>query len=886
MRYFQPKEYQYVSQYTPDMAAMDYQKGQDLLKQEDAFNTNLNDVKKKFTLSKGQYTSQRLVDEANNAINTNLNKITQDLYSNKISAREANNQINNVATYFNSDPGIQAIIADKALTEKEKADVASGKLNPKNSLNTYGAPTWSMNEGKRVKEIDDINELTGKLSKLYNTIDPGDPIKVAQGALKGILEKSGSSTFIPGKDYRFEYRDVTGKPGEKLLVAIDEGGHETSSVGISPTQIKTAITDLVKANRNTNPDQFWEWHNRNQSTDDEIINQLMGSYPGSFNITTDKKEENKYQVISDGSTKKGKGSSEDNPNNLPQETVTVMNNGRNIIIGGKTLNSNNAASTTKAILDNRETISANVSKKAQEFKDSLKEKDGSIPDVKIDTNNDNKLIYEGKDPLIYAQVQEFNANTAQSLIKQNQAELIAQSALDVVHDVYPNFNPLDIEGEDSVNKLVEKSALPYLNSLSNETWITVPKIDKSKVYKTIDDLDVAKEDVLKRLETVNYLIENNLENAGAGGFNIVSLYKDKLSLNNILDNINNSFKAKNILLEKLNPGYKLYSETLKKQLEGNQYRGERTMIITDESAEGEGKYLKSIITNAFSDVAKRSKDIVSSNTNDDLKEFWEKYDDDEKVKEAVQKAIQNKSRVRGDIADNEWVMHIDLGKEEGFDKPYSLEIKSPENQLQLMDYAESHGYDADYFKVMAQNNYGQTLKASDGVYGIINSYAPNQNGFDLYTRTVTVPRTVDGVKLEEGETVFTLPSQPGYLFRVNSDRNKMFLFHNDMDEAVVKGDVQRQNQILQNISAYGIEPIYNKKLADQYSRDVKLNIPAVRNKVNSPKVEVAQEEVNKYETIIKRKQETGRSGSVLTDKELQEKLAEAKQNLENAKLGK
>jgi hypothetical protein len=63
----------------------------------------------------------------------------------------------------------------------------------------------------------------------------------------------------------------------------------------------------------------------------------------------------------------------------------------------------------------------------------------------------------------------------------------------------------------------------------------------------------------------------------------------------------------------------------------------------------------------------------------------------------------------------------------------------------------------------------------------------------------------------------------------------MFLFHNDMDEAVINGNVDRQNEILKNIAAYGIEPIYNKKLADQYSRDVKLNIPGVRNKTGNYK---------------------------------------------------
>lgn len=877
MRYFQPKEYQYVSQYTPEMAAMDYQKGQDLIKQEEAFNKDLNDLKSKYTLSKGQYASQGLVDKANNTIQTNLNQVTQDLYNNKIGVREANSKLATIANYFNTDPFIQGIKADKELTEKEKAQVASGKLNPKSSLNTYGAPIWSMDEKRRVKEIDDPQELVNKLPFLYNTLDKGDPVKVAQEALKGILEKSGSSTFVPGKDYRFEYKDVQGKPGEKVLVAIDEGGHEFSSVGISPTQIRQAVTDLVKSKRNS-PDQFWEWHNRNQSTDEDIINELVGSYPGAFQMTTDKKENDKVQVLGDGNKK---GKKENNPDNLPQETVTVMNNGRNIIIGGKDLNSSNAASTTQAILDNRNTINTNVAKKAEEFNLSLKEKDGSSPGINIDPDNDNKLVYNGKDPLIYAQVQEFNANTAQSLIKQNQAELIAQSALDAVHDVYPNFNPLDIEGEDKVNKFIEKSVLTHLNNLSQEG-----KIQQSKVYKTIDDLDVAKEDISRRIDAINYILKNNLESGYTTDPLGVDLTREKLVLTNNLKTIDDAFKSKNQLLEKLNPGYSLYSETLKKQLEGNQYRGERTMIITDEGGEGEGKYLKSILTNAFSDVAKRSKDIVSSNTNDDLKEFWEKYDDDEKVKEAVQKAIQNKSRVRGDIADNEWVMHIDLGKEEGFDKPYSLEIKSPENQLLLMNYAENHGYDADYFRVMTENNYGQTLKASDGVYGIINSYSPNNNGFELYTRTVTVPRTVDGVRLEEGETVFTIPNKPGYLFRVNSDRNKMFLFHNDMDEAIAKGNLKRQNEILQNITAYGIEPIYNKKLADQYSRDVKLNIPAVKNKVNSPKIQEAQDEVNKWETTIKRKQETGRSGSVYTDKELQEKLTNAKQKLEELKSGK
>jgi hypothetical protein len=890
MRYFQPKEYQYVSQYTPDMMELDYKKGQDLLKQEETFDNTLNDAKKNFTLSKGLYGTQRLVDEANNAVNTNLSNITTEYNSGKISAREATNKLLNLTNTFNNDESIKALKADKALLEAEKAAVASNKLNRDKSLNSYGAPAWSTRKD-RLGEIDDINELKTKLPGLANTMDPGNALEVAQKAFKGVVHESGTSISNEGTNFNLHYEKDS--KGNDILIATDSSGTKLHE-GVSVDRLKQYVQNLVDVNKDTNPDQYWEWHRRNGSTKEEIINELMGNYPGDWEKTvTQSKIDNK---IVDASSSKGKKGSEDNPNNLPQETVTVSNNGRDIIIGGKTLNAANAASTTTAILNNKDNITKNVAKKATEIQTTMKEKDGSSPVVSVDTNNENILTYTGKDPLIYAQVQEFNANTAQSMIKQTEAELIAQSALDVVHDVYPNFNPLDIEGEAKANELLEKSLLPYLNSLDhvvNEGWglnLGSPSIKQSKVYKTIDDIDIAKEDIKTRLKTIDYILDNELE-AGYSidGYNL-SLQKDKLVLKNALSKIDDAFKSKNNILEKTNPGYNLYSTTLKKQLEGSQYRGERMMIVTDEAKEGEGKYIKSIVTNAFSDRAKRSKDVISANTNDDLEDFWEKYDSDEKVKEAVDKAIQNKTYVRGDVADNEWVLHLNVGEEEGFDKPYQIEIKSPEgsNQSLLMGYAESHGYDADYFRVMTENNYGQTLKASNGVYGILNSYAPNQSGLNLYTRTVTTPRTVDGVKLEEGETVFTLPERPDYLFRVNSDRSKLFLFHNDMDDAITKGNVDKQNKILANLPSYGIEPIYNPKLAKQYSRDVRLNIPAVKAKTkqNSPEFKAAQEEVNKWEAIINRKQKTGKSGSVLTDQELQQKLAEAKQNLENVKLGK
>lgn len=882
MRYFQPEKYQYVSQYTPDMMELDYKKGQDLLKQEEAFDTNLSDIKKNYTLSKGLYGSQRLVDEANNAIKSNLDSISADYNNNKITAREATNKLVNLSNYFNNDENIKTLKADKALLESEKALVATNKLNRDKSLNSYGAPVWSTRKD-RLGEIDDMNQLKTMLPGLANTIDPGNPTEIAQKALKGILHESG--TDLP-TDGSFTIETIKDVNGNNILVTKDSTSGRILNEGISETKLKDSLTNYVKNNKN-NTDQYWEWHRRNNSSDEDIINELIGNYPGTWSkIVNDPNLKITPLTSADGN--RGSRNSDDNPNNLPQETVTVSNNGRDITIGGKTLNSDNASSTTKAILDNKDNIIKNVSKKVEEFKTTIKEKDGSVPDVSVMKDNENVITYNGKDPLIYAQVQEFNANTAQSMIKQTEAELIAQSALDVTHDAYPDFNPLDIKEEAKANELLEKSILPYLNGLDH-VIMGRPSIKKSKVYKTIDDIDIAKEDIKTRLKTIDYIIENKLETGySIDGYNL-SLQKDKLVLTNALKTIDDAFKSKNNILEKLNPGYNLYSTTLRQQLEGSQYRGERMMIVTDEAKEGEGKYIKSIVTNAFSDRAKRSKDVISANTSDDLKDFWEKYDSDEKVKEAIDKAVQNKTYVRGDIADNEWVLHLNVGKEEGLDKPYQIEIKSSElsNQNLLMSYAEKHGYDADYFRVMKENEYGQTLKASNGVYGIINSYAPNKEGFNLYTRTVTTPRNVDGVKLEEGETVFTLPDKPDYLFRVNSDRNKLFLFHNDMDKAISTNNVELQNTILQNLSSYGIEPIYNSKLASQYSRDVRLNIPAVKNKTreNSPEIKAAEDNVNSIKAIIERKKKTNK-GTVYTDTELQEKLKEAEQNLSKVKLGK
>lgn len=832
MRYFQPKEYQYVSQYTPEMAAMDYQKGQDLIKQEEAFNKDLNDIKSKYTLSKGQYASQGLVDKANNTIQTSLNQVTQDLYNNKIGVREANSKLATIANYFNTDPFIQGIKADKELTEKEKAQVASGKLNPKSSLNTYGAPIWSMDEKRRVKEIDDPQELVNKLPFLYNTLDRGDPVKVAQEALKGILEKSGYSTFIPGKDYRFEYKDVQGKPGEKLLVAIDEGGREISSVGISAPQIRQAVTDLVKSKRNS-PDQFWEWHNRNQSTDEDIINELVGSYPGSFQMTTNKKEEDKIQYIGDGSGKGKKEELETPKETAIQSTTTISGSKiKYLNAEGKEYSITDPIKFQTELLNNRQVIKNKVDK----FKSSL---ESTYPGVSFDVrseNNSNYIVPIIPDNYDKSKISNINASIAtinKNLIENGIKQIAAERALIDVKTAWKNNYEKDLGPLNSIylTKAQEKEAIDDLG-LDNYKYLigSIQEPTHDKVVKAFKD-------------KINYYNQFSNKNAFIGNTDKTPLMYIT-ELNRGLAEFEKNYETN---IKTVNPSYKAYIELVKQATDNITYKDQTLLSLDDKP---ESSKLKDLMFENLTDPALFLKNVRNADSNTDLGSLKNDLKDPDYLK-IVKERLASGAKVFYNKETNLWESYIELPNTDKNKGNHKLIIAQDLNQPFIASFAESRGFSYNYYKVLKEHDYYSSI--NDAGFGMIKSnmtvdknqdniddteydYKLNSNviktiGLNLVTQQVKVNTKYTDkstglvINLDKGNTVFEIPELPqtqGILFKTQDEQGLM-RFHNDLDHAVASKNEIAINSILSNINTYGIQPINNTTAYENFDRDRKLN---------------------------------------------------------------
>lgn len=287
MRYFQPKEYQYISQYTPEMAAMDYKKGQDLLKEEDAFTKNLFDVSNNYLIKNpGHLSKQEDVDKANNFMKSNLDLIASEATNGKISAREAINKLNTLTNFYKSDKSMQGLLMDSQATWGEngfESKRSTGKLKQGvGAFGPYGKPGSLY--------IDDSNQLHAEKVDAKYLADA-----VGGGAYGVELPKN---TLDKYKDF---YSYI--KP-ETIAEEIERAGfrktkdgqnyvHSTNKGSFTKEQVtREALRNLaapyVNSNIETNPD--YEYDRRINMTDtygfdvakEKEINKIVDSYPGFY----------------------------------------------------------------------------------------------------------------------------------------------------------------------------------------------------------------------------------------------------------------------------------------------------------------------------------------------------------------------------------------------------------------------------------------------------------------------------------------------------------------------------------------------------------------------------------------------------------------------------
>lgn len=314
MRYFQPKEYQYVSQYTPAMMELDYKKGQELLKQEDTFNKDLFDVKNKYKIEKGFHSKQEDVDKANQFVDNTVDSISKDVSSGKLSSREGINRISMLTSHINNDKSFQGLKIEDALTKAAKQEMLTGKLD--NAVSILGKDKFNYISGQEPQAQEfNANELYSLAPSLHNYVTPGDMTKKAK-EIGDIVKASILDEKERAAGNYVEYVPVNGKN-----VAFIKNIHDQNyRKEISPETLENAFINWSKVNYDKDPDSTTKY---SRALGEDYITHgmnLYNSYPGSFSEVHRDEESTLNQVA--GQEDDGNGNKKPLPFNLGTQSPT------------------------------------------------------------------------------------------------------------------------------------------------------------------------------------------------------------------------------------------------------------------------------------------------------------------------------------------------------------------------------------------------------------------------------------------------------------------------------------------------------------------------------------------------------------------------------------
>jgi hypothetical protein len=317
MRYFQPKEYQYVSQYTPAMMELDYRKGQELLKQEDAFKKDLFDAKNKYHILEGTYSNKEDVDAANKHIQTNLDSVANDFNSGKIKASEATSRINMLANYFNTNKNIQGLWNEGQNTLNiDRKLMAENKLT--NAVNGLGPNVFSFDGKNLATKKYSKEQLADLQPMLHNYIQEGDFTKFTNEVLQQVkpdIAKEDASKEGLSIEYK-TLADVTNSP---FYTNVD-GTRITK--GVLEQKIRPFIRNWIEANHNNSNVQqvlFSKFLNQNdQQSKKTLEDRMVKTYTGYF---TDIEDNTRTHSTPLGGTSDSKGEKEKKEKPKPEIAV-------------------------------------------------------------------------------------------------------------------------------------------------------------------------------------------------------------------------------------------------------------------------------------------------------------------------------------------------------------------------------------------------------------------------------------------------------------------------------------------------------------------------------------------------------------------------------------
>lgn len=834
MRYFQPKEYQYVSQYTPEMAAMDYKKGQDLLKQEDEFQKNLFDAKNKYHILEGTYSKKEDVDAANQHIQTNLDAVSKDFNSGKINASDATNRIGMLANYFNTNKNIQGLWNEGQNTLNiDRKRMAENSLT--NAVNGLGPNAFSFDGKNLTSKKFNKEELADLQPMLHNYIQEGDFTKFTNEVLQqlkpNIVKEDASKEGLS-----ISYKTLPDGTSIPFYTNID-GTRVTK--GVLEQKVRPLIKNWIKANHdNSNLQQvlFSKFLNQNDEQSKQTLeDRMVQTYTGYFTDIEDNTRMHSTPLGGTGEGKK-KGDKEEKPKpEIAVESSTTISGSKIKYTNakGEEYDLKDPMKFEAALKQNKEVIKQKVT----DFQTSLSK---TYPGVKfnIDTENNSDYIVpvippstnKALIPQINAAVVEANKNVIENGIKQAAAE----RALIDVKTVWKNQYEKDLGPINNIvlNKYEELEAMNDKGIDNYKYYVNVDKPNYEKVVTAFD----------QRIKYFEQFTDKDTPVLGdkTARMMIMDLKKGKKEFETTFYNN----------LQKVNPAYATYTKLVQQATDNISYNNQ-TLLALDATPVSD--QLKNLMYETLTSKERFIKDVVNADSNTSIKSLSDDLKDSNYLK-IVEESIKKNAKVFYNKETNTWDSYVELPNKDSSKGNHKLIIKQ-DSQAAIADYAENHGFDYNFYKLQKEHDYYSSI--NDAGFGMIKSSmivddnadniadtefdyrtggvtAKSAKGLNLITQQVKVntsyidKSTNNKIPLEKGDTIFEIPELPqtqNLLFKTSNEKDLM-RFHQDLDYAINKNDEAAINQILSSINTYGITPINNPKAFQDFDRDRKLNYEA------------------------------------------------------------
>jgi hypothetical protein len=782
MRYFQPAQSQYISDYTPLPLDTMYKVGQDLVSSDQAAADALASASKAFNIT-GGYRSQEAAKKLSEQYNAEASRIADELASNTIDSKTAARRINTLTNSFNTSEQKKLIDYDAAKSAQVQKYITAPGAEKDLLMDAY---VLDPETGQRrftpltgIEKFEDID-------RGYNALLPSDAYKELQPMFKDIApqilenESSYNRFVTENGNLTKEQLQAAEILGPGVIKVLTEKG--AKQIRLTDDMVRNQVRDYVDANFDrTDMNHFLYGRKRGdfntkKDWEDFIVKQFVGNKDDS---STSSKSNTDIILSKNDSGRKGSHPKGDDfvSNPLATSTVTVTGNSFEYVnpISGVKESVPNATDFYKKLVKTDDDIKTEINR----VKDNFIEVVGGVYS-NIDSSGHTYLTYDGPDNIIASKVNDENLRLKTIQIDQSLNERLYLNAVDAVRAAgYKNFDP-------------------------------------SKINITDEDKERAR---VKATKT---------DKSAYGMPNVGRTYIDEKIYNEEL------YKGKKDV--------ELFNKLIAEQYDGIMYNDQTMIPLGDSSTDKSGKS-QQVIEGIFNDVAGRTKYVNNAVDNKGLDEFWSKYDEDPKYKAVVDKAIKDQSYIRFEYPNNQFVYHVRVPNFDKSKSNYEIEIQSPENQALMETYANEHGYDSNFLAMGAKKQYSESLKQSNGLYGKMKG-----SDFDLDTELITTPITVKDIngdkQLKQGDTIFTLSDIPNVVFKPTL-RNKLHLFHNDINEAkalmkstnpeVKKEGEDKYNLVMRNLGAYGIETINNEGLYKAHNKTRRFrNLDITLDKVPDP----------------------------------------------------